>query len=72
MVGLALKLLWWALVGLVTGALARLILRGKQSIGLLATAAAGIAGALLGGNVGHALDLGASSSSSSPSRSPPL
>ena len=57
-VGLALKLLWWALVGLVIGALARLILPGKQPIGLLWTAAAGIAGSLLGGIVAHALDLG--------------
>jgi uncharacterized membrane protein YeaQ/YmgE (transglycosylase-associated protein family) len=57
-VGLALKLLWWALIGLVVGALARLILPGKQSIGLLATAGAGIAAALLGGILAHALDVG--------------
>ncbi len=57
-VGLALKLLWWALIGLVIGALARLVLPGKQSIGLLWTAGAGIAAALLGGIVAHALDLG--------------
>jgi uncharacterized membrane protein YeaQ/YmgE (transglycosylase-associated protein family) len=57
-VGLALKLLWWALIGLVIGALARLILPGKQTIGLLATAGAGVAAALLGGTVGNALDVG--------------
>jgi uncharacterized membrane protein YeaQ/YmgE (transglycosylase-associated protein family) len=57
-VGLALKLLWWALIGLVIGALARLILPGKQPIGLLATAGAGVAAALLGGIIGNALDLG--------------
>ena len=57
-VGLAFKLLWWALIGLVIGALARLILPGKQSISLLATAGAGIAAALLGGIVAHALDVG--------------
>jgi uncharacterized membrane protein YeaQ/YmgE (transglycosylase-associated protein family) len=57
-VGLALKLIWWALVGLVIGALARLALPGKQSIGLLWTAGAGVAAALLGGIVAHALDLG--------------
>jgi uncharacterized membrane protein YeaQ/YmgE (transglycosylase-associated protein family) len=57
-VGLVFKLLWWALVGLAIGALARLILPGKQQIGLLATAGAGIAAALLGGIVAHALDLG--------------
>ncbi len=57
-VGLALKLLWWALVGLIIGALARLILPGRQEIGWLATAGAGIAGALLGGIIANALDLG--------------
>ena len=57
-VGLVFKLLWWALVGLAIGALARLILPGKQQISLLATAGAGIAAALLGGIVAHALDLG--------------
>ena len=57
-VGLALKLLWWALIGLFIGALARLVLPGKQSIGLVWTALAGVAAALLGGIVAHALDLG--------------
>ena len=57
-VGLALKLFWWALIGLVIGALARLVLPGKQSIGLLWTVLAGIAASLLGGIVAHVLDLG--------------
>ena len=57
-VGLALKLLWWALLGLLIGALARLVLPGRQAIGWLATAGAGVAGALLGGIVADALDLG--------------
>jgi uncharacterized membrane protein YeaQ/YmgE (transglycosylase-associated protein family) len=57
-VGLALKLLWWALVGLLIGALARLLLPGRQAIGWLGTAAAGVAGALLGGIIANALDLG--------------
>jgi len=57
-VGLALKLLWWALIGLVIGALARLILPGKQNLSLVATAGAGVAAALIGGIIAHALDLG--------------
>ena len=57
-VGLAVKLLWWALIGLLIGAIARLVLPGRQAIGWLATAGAGIAGALLGGIVADALDLG--------------
>jgi uncharacterized membrane protein YeaQ/YmgE (transglycosylase-associated protein family) len=57
-IGLALQLLWWALVGLAIGALARLILPGIQPIGWLGTIAAGIAGALLGGIVADTFDFG--------------
>jgi len=57
-IGLAFKLLWWALIGLVIGALARLILPGKQNLSWLATAGAGVAAALLGGIIAHAFDLG--------------
>lgn len=57
-VGLVFKLLWWALIGLVIGALARLVLPGRQPIGVLATAGAGIAAALLGGIIAHAFHLG--------------
>lgn len=57
-VGLALELLWWALVGFVIGLLARLIVPGGQPIGWLGTIAAGIAGAILGGVVGDAFDFG--------------
>jgi uncharacterized membrane protein YeaQ/YmgE (transglycosylase-associated protein family) len=56
--GLVLELLWWALIGLVIGALARLILPGIQPIGWLGTVVAGIAGALLGGIVADAFDFG--------------
>jgi uncharacterized membrane protein YeaQ/YmgE (transglycosylase-associated protein family) len=58
-IGLTLKLLWWALVGLLIGGLGRLILPGAQPIGVLATAGLGVAAALLGGIVAHALDVGA-------------
>jgi uncharacterized membrane protein YeaQ/YmgE (transglycosylase-associated protein family) len=57
-VGLVLKLLWWALVGVVIGAIARAILPGRQNISLLATAGAGIGAALLGGIVGHIFGFG--------------
>ncbi|HET7648260.1 MAG TPA: hypothetical protein VFK17_06795 [Gaiellaceae bacterium] len=57
-VGLVLKLLWWALIGLVLGAIARAILPGKQNIGVLATAGAGVAAALLGGIIGHIVGAG--------------
>ena len=57
-IGLAVKLIWWALLGLVIGALARLVLPGRQTIGWLATAGAGVAGALLGGIIADALGFG--------------
>jgi uncharacterized membrane protein YeaQ/YmgE (transglycosylase-associated protein family) len=55
-IGVALKLLWWAFVGLVIGALARLVIPGAPAIGWLGTVAAGILGALVGGVIGDALD----------------
>ena len=55
-VGVALKLLWWALVGLIIGALARLVIPGAQAIGWLGTIGAGILGALVGGVIADALD----------------
>jgi uncharacterized membrane protein YeaQ/YmgE (transglycosylase-associated protein family) len=58
LLGLALSLLWWTLIGLVVGALARLALPGVQGIGWLATALFGIAGALLGGIIGDAIGVG--------------
>ena len=56
--GIAVTLLWWGLIGLVVGGLGRLILPGPRPIGLLATALIGVAGALLGGIIAHALDVG--------------
>jgi uncharacterized membrane protein YeaQ/YmgE (transglycosylase-associated protein family) len=49
LVGLALNLLWLALTGLIIGGLGRLVLPGRQEIGLLQTALIGIAASLLGG-----------------------
>src|SRR3954464_15483118 len=57
-IGLAVKLLWFLLVGLLLGALARLILPGRQEIGYLATALAGIAGSLLGAIIAHIIGTG--------------
>jgi uncharacterized membrane protein YeaQ/YmgE (transglycosylase-associated protein family) len=57
-IGLAFKLLWLALIGIVIGALARLVLPGEQRIGLLGTTLCGIGGSLLGGGLADALDVG--------------
>jgi len=56
--GLVVSLLWWALIGLVIGALARFVLPGPRPIGVLRTILFGIAGALLGGIIANAIDVG--------------
>lgn len=45
-------------VGLIIGALARLIKPGKQALGLLGTLALGVVGALIGGVVASAIGTG--------------
>jgi len=52
-------LIWYSIVGLVIGGLGRLLVSGRQQLGLVETALFGIAGALLGGIVANdILDLG--------------
>jgi uncharacterized membrane protein YeaQ/YmgE (transglycosylase-associated protein family) len=46
-----LHFIWWLIVGLVAGALARLIMPGKDPMGLLATILLGVLGSLVGGFV---------------------
>ena len=46
------------IVGLVAGALARVIFPGRQSMGLVGTTLLGIAGSFVGGAVGSALQAG--------------
>lgn len=46
-------ILAWALFGLLAGAVARLVVPGRQRIGCLATIAVGVVGALLGGLIGQ-------------------
>lgn len=53
-IGAGLTVLWMLLVGLVIGALARLVVPGRQSFGLLLTALLGAAGALVGGMIARA------------------
>jgi uncharacterized membrane protein YeaQ/YmgE (transglycosylase-associated protein family) len=47
------NVLSWILFGLIAGAVARLVVRGRQEIGCLATIAVGIVGALIGGLIGE-------------------
>ena len=46
------QIIWWIIVGLIVGALARLILPGKDPMGWIATIVLGIAGSFLGGFIG--------------------
>ena len=51
-------ILSWILLGLVAGAIARLVMPGKGPKGILVTMVVGIVGAFLGGSIGTALGLG--------------
>lgn len=55
---LTLKLLWWGLVGLVIGWLAKFLVPRYRPVGWLATILYGIGGALLGGIVADAIGTG--------------
>ena len=58
LLGLAFSLLWLVLTGLIVGALGRLVLPGRQEIGLLATALVGVAASLLGGILANIFNVG--------------
>jgi len=58
LVGLTINLLGYVIMGLIIGALARLILPGSQPIGWLMTILAGIGGSLAGSLIASALGLG--------------
>jgi len=47
-----LHIIWMIILGLIVGAVARLIVPGRQSMGLIATAVLGIVGAYVGGTLG--------------------
>lgn len=47
-------ILAWAVFGLIAGAVARLLVPGRQPIGLLATICLGIVGSLIGGGIAWA------------------
>ena len=50
-------ILWTLLIGLIVGALAKLIMPGKDPGGIIVTIVLGIAGAFLGGFLGRLLGL---------------
>ena len=48
-------IIWWVIIGLVAGALARLIMPGRDPMGIIATILLGIVGSVLGGLVSWAI-----------------
>lgn len=47
-----LHIIWMIIIGLIVGAIARLLVPGRQSMGWIATAVLGIVGAYVGGTLG--------------------
>lgn len=47
-----LHIIWMIIIGLIVGAIARLLVPGRQPMGWIATAALGIVGAYVGGTLG--------------------
>jgi uncharacterized membrane protein YeaQ/YmgE (transglycosylase-associated protein family) len=49
------NIIWWLIVGLIAGALARLLVPGRDPMGLLGTLVLGLVGSLIGGFLGDLL-----------------
>ena len=47
--------IWWVIIGLVAGAIARLIMPGRDPMGIIGTILLGIVGSVLGGLVSWAI-----------------
>ena len=56
--GFTISLAYYLISGLVVGVLARLVLPGRENIGLLGTSLVGIGGSMLGGIAGRMLHAG--------------
>jgi uncharacterized membrane protein YeaQ/YmgE (transglycosylase-associated protein family) len=50
-----LNFIWWLIIGLIAGALARLIMPGRDPMGIIATILLGIVGSVIGGLVSMAI-----------------
>ena len=47
--------IWWLIIGLIAGALARLVMPGRDPMGIIATILLGIVGSIIGGLVSWAI-----------------
>jgi uncharacterized membrane protein YeaQ/YmgE (transglycosylase-associated protein family) len=52
------SIVWWALLGLVAGIIAKYLMPGKAPGGIVATIILGVLGAIIGGWIGTQLGLG--------------
>jgi uncharacterized membrane protein YeaQ/YmgE (transglycosylase-associated protein family) len=52
------NILWWALFGLIAGAIAKFVLPGKGPGGIILTIVLGIVGAIVGGFIGTQIGFG--------------
>jgi uncharacterized membrane protein YeaQ/YmgE (transglycosylase-associated protein family) len=53
-----LNIVWWLIIGLIAGAVARLLVPGRDPMGLLGTLSLGLVGSLIGGFIGYVLQGG--------------
>jgi uncharacterized membrane protein YeaQ/YmgE (transglycosylase-associated protein family) len=56
--GGGMNIIWWLIIGLIAGAVARLVVPGRDPMGLLGTLALGLVGSLIGGFLGYLLEGG--------------
>jgi uncharacterized membrane protein YeaQ/YmgE (transglycosylase-associated protein family) len=52
------NVVWWLIIGLVAGAFARLLVPGRDPMGLLGTLVLGLVGSLVGGFLGDLIQKG--------------
>jgi uncharacterized membrane protein YeaQ/YmgE (transglycosylase-associated protein family) len=52
------NIIWWLIVGLIAGALARLLVPGRDPMGIVGTLVLGLVGSLIGGFLGDLFESG--------------
>jgi len=52
------NIIWWLIVGLAAGAVARLVVPGRDPMGVLGTLVLGLVGSLIGGFLGQLFESG--------------
>jgi uncharacterized membrane protein YeaQ/YmgE (transglycosylase-associated protein family) len=52
------NIIWWLIVGLIAGGLARLVVPGRDPMGFLGTLLLGLVGSVIGGFLGDLFDSG--------------